>query len=425
MLPPLPRFVLLLTLNNLIVPIDTTAIRCLYVFVEIGVDTQHLLSTILLNFPSCLTSPSPSTSTSSNGAPALSIDSDPDGIDIKGKGRECHLAVVGTVQFLNAVHGLKADLETPEKTKLKPRTRKAITGSEQAANEVEHEDSQSEVKWRVTIPQVKPLSPGEILGCTAPKLPKDVDGLLYIGDGRFHLESIMIANPHVPAYRYDPYSKKLTREGYEHEEMLKLRGEAIASARQTLPSSTINPDASASCNWGIVLGTLGRQGSLSVLKTITSSLPSLNTIPILLSELSPAKLAILAPYISTFVQTSCPRLSIDWGYAFPRPLLSTYEASVALGKVNSRWTSSSSVVNQKPATVGGKKEIQGDKEEHDYPMDFYADMSLGAWTPRWHVGQKELERKRKKEERDRQKNLAASNLAAAEEKQMHIPVSVA
>ena len=33
------------------------------------------------------------------------------------------------------------------------------------------------------------MSPGEILGCTAPKMC-DVDILIYVGDGRFHLESI-------------------------------------------------------------------------------------------------------------------------------------------------------------------------------------------------------------------------------------------
>lgn len=241
----------------------------------------------------------------------------------------------------------------------------------------------------------------------------------YIGDGRFHLESIMIANPHVPAYRYDPYSKKLTREGYEHDDMLKLRGEAVATARQSIPSANASSEpasssntAGSSNNWGVVLGTLGRQGSLSVLKTITSSLPSLNTVPILLSELSPAKLAILAPFIAAFVQTSCPRLSIDWGYAFPRPLLSTYEASVALGKVASRWASAPSASNAAPQKNG--YENQAKKEQHDYPMDFYADMSLGAWTPRWHVGQKELERKRKKEERDKAKALA---LAQAQQQQ--------
>lgn len=74
--------------------------------------------------------------------------------------------------------------------------------------------------------------------------------------------------------------------------------------------------------------------------------------PILLSELSPAKLALFSPHISTFVQTSCPRLSIDWGYAFDRPLLSPYETSVAVGKA-----------------VGWMDDKDG-KMGH-YPMDFY------------------------------------------------------
>lgn len=55
--------------------------------------------------------------------------------------------------------------------------------------------------YQVTIPQTKPLSPGEILGCTAPSVP-DVDMLVYLGDGRFHLEAAMIANPSLKAYRY-------------------------------------------------------------------------------------------------------------------------------------------------------------------------------------------------------------------------------
>ena len=70
--------------------------------------------------------------------------------------------------------------------------------------------------------------------------------------------------------------------------------------------------------------------------------------PILISELSPAKLSLFgADNISTFVQTSCPRLSIDWGYAFPKPLLSPYEVSVTVGTTNS-WD-----------------------DEGVYPMDFY------------------------------------------------------
>ena len=112
------------------------------------------------------------------------------------------IALVGTIQFNATIHCIKPDLER--------------------------------AGFSVLVPQIAPLSKGEILGCTSPKLPEDtnVDLILYLGDGRFHLESIMIQNPSVPAYRYDPYSRKLTRETYGHEEMRDLRHEAIASARK-------------------------------------------------------------------------------------------------------------------------------------------------------------------------------------------------
>lgn len=89
---------------------------------------------------------------------------------------------------------------------------------------------------------------------------------------------------------------------------------------------------------------------------------------LLLSELSPQKLSLLSSdEISTFVQTSCPRLSIDWGYAFSRPLLNPYEASVAVGRVRG-WSG---------LDLGDAGQGEG-----DYPMDFYSDKSLGPWTPR-------------------------------------------
>lgn len=89
----------------------------------------------------------------------------------------------------------------------------------------------------------------------------------YLGDGRFHLEAIMIANPSVPAFRYDPYSKKLTREWYEHDEMKGVRKDAIVKARESVediarPRNAENDDEKSPPLWGVVLGTLGRQGSL-------------------------------------------------------------------------------------------------------------------------------------------------------------------
>ena len=120
--------------HSCLVPIDTTTINMLYVFVDIQIDIPHLVDTIKHNLP-----------------------------------LGTSIAIVGTIQFATAIHSSKQALQ----------------------------DS-----YRITVPQAKPLSPGEILGCTSPVLSEGIDCLLYLGDGRFHLESIMISNPSVPAYRW-------------------------------------------------------------------------------------------------------------------------------------------------------------------------------------------------------------------------------
>lgn len=263
--------------HSCLIPVDVTKIKTLYVFVDISIDTKHLLATLERNFQTGKT-----------------------------------VAMVGTIQFNATLHHVKPVLER--------------------------------AGFKVLIPQIAPLSKGEILGCTSPKLSNgSVDLLLYLGDGRFHLESAMIHNPSLPAYRYDPYSRKLTRERYEHEEMHDLRREAIKSARKAK-------------RWGLILGSLGRQGNPHTMTMIENILNDQGTpfINILLSEIFPGKLALMDD-IDCWVQIACPRLSIDWGYAFPKPLLTPYEALVALG-IQEGWETTNEGV---------------------YPMDFYAKDGLG------------------------------------------------
>lgn len=203
-----------------------------------------------------------------------------------------------------------------------------------------------ELGFNVVVPQIKPLSPGEILGCTAPTV-KEVDVLIYLGDGRFHIEAAMIANPKAQAFKYDPYNKKFTEEIYDHEQMQQIRNENIVRAKE-------------GGKFGIIMGTLGRQGSEKVVAHIRKRLNCKNkeAVVILLSEIFPDKLSWFhGPDV--FVQIACPRLSIDWGRAFVKPLLTPYELSVAIGDV----------------------EWMGNKENDNYPMDFYANSSLGPWTP--------------------------------------------
>ena len=264
--------------HSCLIPVDVTKIKTLYVFVDISIDTTHLLATLERNFQAGKT-----------------------------------IAMVGTIQFNATLHSVKSALE--------------------------------KAGFNILIPQIAPLSKGEILGCTSPRLLKSakVDLILYLGDGRFHLESAMIHNPSIPAYRYDPYSRKLTHEKYEHKEMQELRSDAISTAKK-------------SKKWGLILGALGRQGNPHTMTMIEKHLDEkgIPFVNLLLSEIFPEKLAMM-PDVECWVQIACPRLSIDWGYAFPRPLLTPYEALVAL-EVRDGWEKSNDGV---------------------YPMDFYAREGLG------------------------------------------------
>jgi len=260
--------------HSCLVPLQHSVIPCLYVFVELQIDVQHLVDCVVQTIPD----------------------------------REAPLALLGTIQFRQ--------------------------GMVQAMR-IFHDQG-----YACTMPQAKPLSPGEVLGCTSPRVGP-TDTVIFCADGRFHLESTMIYNPHVKLFlRYDPYSKTLTKEEYAHEEMHALRQRAIQGAADKQV-------------FGIVLGTLGRQGNPAILRQLQKLFQQHNKryFILLLSELSPAKLKLM-DQIQVWVQIACPRLSVDWGHYFGTPVLSPYELHVALGVTE--WNDV-------------------------YPMDFYS-LQGGPWA---------------------------------------------
>jgi len=277
--------------HSCLVPVDVTSkspseqeagtTQVMYVFVDVNFDVEHMVESIKLEFP------------------------DP----------SSRLAILGTIQFSGTLHLAKTELDKFYSTP-------------------------------VLVPQARPLSSGEVLGCTSPTLPQDeLDAFIFVADGRFHLESAMIANPMLPALRYDPYSKVFTREAYDSPALLSIRLKDINRAKKAE-------------RWGVILGTLGRQGNPLILRRIVNAIketkPNAQVAVILLSELSSAKLSAMEEQVEAWVQIACPRLSIDWAEAFSKkPLLTPYEAFVALGKAEWR--------------------------DKVYPQDFYAKGS-GPWT---------------------------------------------
>ncbi|KAI3468582.1 hypothetical protein Pfo_025245 [Paulownia fortunei] len=295
--------------HSCLVPIDSTTIPVLYIFVEISINTRKLLHELNYNF-------SPDKTNS--------------------------FIMAGTIQFSNAIRAVKPELEN--------------------------------LGFRVMIPQSKPLSAGEVLGCTAPSVKlqscagKD-DVIIFVADGRFHLEAFMIANPEIRAFRYDPYLGKLFLEEYDYEGMKEDRKRAIQRAI-------------GAKSWGIVLGTLGRQGNPMVLERLEGKMrdKGLDYMVVLISELSPKKIELFGDAVDAWVQIACPRLSIDWGDAFKKPLLTSFEAEIALGDLTGWWERklrcNGSLECTRNEDCCGNENVQ---EGVDYPMDYYA-QDGGEWN---------------------------------------------
>mmetsp|Transcript_14729 Transcript_14729/g.23207 ORF Transcript_14729/g.23207 Transcript_14729/m.23207 type:complete len:419 (-) Transcript_14729:319-1575(-) len=266
--------------HSCLVPIQHTVIPCLYVFVEITIDVLHLVECLDLTLASRTAKPL--------------------------------VYLLGTIQFRHAF--------------------------------TEAQELLSAKGYETSIPQVKPLSPGEVLGCTSPVLGADGANAIvcFVADGRFHLESTLISNPQISVfYRYDPYSKAITQESYDHDKMKSIRHGAIQRAK----SATV---------FGILLGTLGRQGNPGILSRIKARLQAngKKCFVMLVSEITPAKLALFSK-IDAWVQVACPRLSVDWGHFLSqKPVLNPYELFVCLDETS--WRES-------------------------YPMDFYSQTG-GPWT---------------------------------------------
>ena len=404
--------------HSCLVPLTSTVIPCLYVFVEIRVDVQHMVDCVHMTFLQEEKQRRQSHSQEgSDERPARIIEA----------------CVMGTVQFRSAV------IEAAQRLN---------SDADSSTSSLEGD----EIKFQAIVPQAKPLSPGETLGCTAPSGLAQLDFqdallsprerrerkkqaaaaagaadtvpegsndsiprervMLFLADGRFHLEAAMISNPTLRALRYDPYSKTLTEERYETVKMKRLRREAIMAVRKSLgisdplqrggrvtssvqdgddiANSVLQPQQQCSLSsrppssanrktMGIILGTLGRQGNPAILSRLRSLLHSrgIQTMIVLLSEIFPKKLEMLSKPTSSggsgvcaWVQVACPRLSIDWGHYFCVPVLSPFELYVAFGEV------------ENAALWVAEEEKTGEPVDDltdQYPMDFYT-KSGGPWT---------------------------------------------
>jgi 2-(3-amino-3-carboxypropyl)histidine synthase len=198
------------------------------------------------------------------------------------------LAIMGTVQYNGVVRKIKERLSR--------------------RNEI----SEREVGESLSVPRIRPLSTGEVLGCTSPRIKEEA--LLFISEGRFHLESLMISNPSVRFFRYCPSSKIMSEEKHDYPRFISIRREKVKE------SSLVR-------RFTIVFGTLGRQGSLKILGRIEKSLKERGVFyrVLFVSEIDEELVSSVSKESEGIIEIACPRIAIDWGSTFPIPIITPYE----------------------------------------------------------------------------------------------------
>jgi 2-(3-amino-3-carboxypropyl)histidine synthase len=181
------------------VPLDQTNIKTLYVFVEIAIDSSHLAQTVRLNFPedrptfreTLLDSEEVDRELPAGAnigrlrhlrieRPSTASIANEQGPSQEQSTEPTRLALVSTIQFVAALQQLKDDLNA-EYSGAPPLGLLEDRMPDEEGSEKPVVDAQVPKLWtgryEAAIPRSKPLSPGEILGCTAPALG-DVDALM-------------------------------------------------------------------------------------------------------------------------------------------------------------------------------------------------------------------------------------------------------
>jgi len=149
-----------------------------------------------------------------------------------------------------------------------------------------------------------------------------VDAFCYLGQSEFHAVGVALATGK-PTFLLDPYLEEMRDMKVEAEERQKR---AILAVYKALDAQV----------FGVVTGLKEGQKMVGRSKWITNRLEAhgKEVVQLAMREVTPDR---LAPYtrIEAFVQTACPRISVD-GFTFQKPVLSIPQADALVGLLEGR-----------------------------------------------------------------------------------------
>jgi 2-(3-amino-3-carboxypropyl)histidine synthase len=161
---------------------------------------------------------------------------------------------------------------------------------------------------------------GQALGCnytSAESVSREVEGYLFVGTGRFHPLGLAFAVEQ-PVWALDPLSGALS-EPLDRERLIRRRLLTIA---QATPAR----------RWGILASAFDGQNRLGMAATLKARAEAHGREAeiLIFDRLDPADL--LGRDLEAYVSTACPRIALDDGELFERPLLTAPEFLAALGE---------------------------------------------------------------------------------------------
>ena len=166
---------------------------------------------------------------------------------------------------------------------------------------------------------------GQVFGCdfsTSQPFSNEVDAFVFLGESEFHAVGVALATEK-PTFMLDPHLNEVT----DMQKAAELRQKrAILAIYRALDARV----------FGVITGLKEGQKMLGRSKWISKRLETngRKVVQIALRDVTPER---LAPYrdIEAFVQTACPRISID-GFGFDRPVLSIPQADALVALMEGR-----------------------------------------------------------------------------------------
>ena len=166
--------------------------------------------------------------------------------------------------------------------------------------------------------------PGQVIGCdysNAISIAKDVEAFLFVGGGQFHALGVALSTSK-PTIVADPYDNAAFSIDKETEKIFKQRWASIEEAKKAKTVAVLI---------GLKPGQKRIEEALKVREKLEENGKSVYLFA--LKEITP-EVFMEFPTVEAFVNTACPRLSLDDATRFKRPVLMINEALVAVGKLS-------------------------------------------------------------------------------------------